>query len=547
MPRGPERDERVALFAPFGRDAALAARVFETAGVATAVCDSAQGLCDALERGIGALFVTEEALTPAALECLGPALRRQPPWSDVPLLIATSAGEMTRLSLGRVRELEGCGNVVLLERPLRGRTLANAAQAALRARRRQYDMRDLLDEREQWLARERAARAAAEEANRLKDEFLATLSHELRTPLNSILGWADMLLEGGLGEASERRGLETIHRNARAQAKLIEDVLDVSRIIAGKLRLQARPCDLVEVVRAAVDALQPAADAKGVAVDVRLAPSAPGLTGDPDRLQQIVWNLLSNAIKFTPPGGRVEVRGASDGAWASLAVRDTGRGIAPDFLPHVFDRFRQQDGTATRAEGGLGLGLAIVRHLAEAHGGSVRAESEGEGRGATFTLRLPLGAPAPPPRPSSPRRADGDGAAPLAGLRVLLVEDEPDSRLLLATVLERAGAVVRAEGSAREGLGALDAERFDVIVSDIGMPGEDGFAFLRTVRARAPERGGATPAAALTAYTRKEDRYHAAEAGFQAYLPKPFDSGALCETLRALALGAPPPRLDDGA
>ncbi len=541
MRPGPERDgrdERVAAHAPLGRDAELARRVLAGAGLEAAVCASIDELCATLSGGVGAVLLTEEALTPAALARLAAALEAQPAWSDVPLLIATSAGEVTRLSLGRVSALERCGNVTLLERPLRARTLVSAARAALRARRRQYDLRDLLAEREGLLERERAARASTEAANRLKDEFLATLSHELRTPLTAILGWADMLLTGEHDAAAFRRGLETVQRNARAQAQLIDDVLDVSRVVTGKFRLRVRPFDLAEVVRSVVESLAPAAAAKGIAVETRLPRAPATFVGDPDRMQQVAWNLLSNALKFTPREGRVFVRLAREHSALVLSVRDDGRGIRPEFLAHVFDRFRQEDGGAARAQGGLGLGLSIVRHLVEAHGGTVRAESEGEGRGATFTLRLPIAALAT--APEVPGAEPPASEAQLRGLRVLVVEDEADSRGLLVQVLERAGALVTAVASAGEGLRALDAARFDAILSDIGMPGEDGYAFLRALRRREPERGGTTPAAALTAYTRQDDRRLAFEAGFQAHLSKPFEPSALLAAIRTLAAPAAP-------
>jgi PAS domain S-box-containing protein len=381
----------------------------------------------------------------------------------------------------------------------------------------------------------------AREANRIKDEFLATLSHELRTPLTAILGWASMLKAGGFDEEATRRAVETIERNARAQRQIVEDVLDVSRIITGKLRLDPRPVELRPFVQDSVETIRPAAEAKGVYLSTLLAPDAGVVSADPDRLQQVLWNLLSNSVKFTPRGGRVEVELRREGAHAVLRVSDTGQGIAPEFLPHVFERFRQADMGTTRTHGGLGLGLAIVRHLAELHGGTVEAESAGEGRGATFRLRLPL--------KSSPQAEDRDEprvkttnaspAAPrsdaLAGKRVLLVEDEPDTRDMLKAVLEAEGAAVTAVGTASEAWEALEAAGCDIIVSDIGMPEEDGYSFVARVRERDARAGTRTPAVALTAYTREEDRARSLAAGFDAHVPKPVEPQELINVVAGLA------------
>ncbi|HEX8286215.1 MAG TPA: PAS domain S-box protein [Pyrinomonadaceae bacterium] len=388
-------------------------------------------------------------------------------------------------------------------------------------------------ERERLLESERRARHEAEEArreaedaSRVKDEFLATLSHELRTPLTAILGWAYMLRTGQLGGADAAAVYQTIERNARTQAQLVDDLLDVSRIITGKLRLDLSTVDPASFVDSAVESVRPAAEGKGVRLRSEVRAGAARVAGDPVRLQQVVWNLLSNAIKFTPQGGSVEVRLARAGGQVEISVSDTGDGIAPDFLPHVFDRFRQADGRITRQHGGLGLGLSIVRHLVELHGGTARAESEGEGRGATFTVMLPSASadaagsehastPEPPPPDGCPERLDG--------LRVLIVDDEPDTLLMLKIGLSRCGAEVETAGAAAEALAALDAGRFDVIISDIGMPLEDGYDLIRKVRARPAEAGGRTPAVALTAYARVEDRLQALRAGYQMHVPKPVE------------------------
>ena len=412
-------------------------------------------------------------------------------------------------------------------------------------------------ERARLLVLEREARRQAEEANRIKDEFLATLSHELRTPLNAILGWAQMLRMTELDAATASRAYETIERNARAQAQLIADLLDVSRIITGKLRLELAPVHLPRVIEAVLDAVRPAAEAKRIELGVRYEPAAGTVSGDADRLQQVVWNLLSNAIKFTPAGGRVEVTLARAGDSAEIRVSDSGAGIRPEFLPYVFDRFRQADGATTRTHGGLGLGLSIARHLIELHGGTIAAESAGEGRGAVFRVTVPEHASTASPAAAASAEA-GDGATPwnepwlLAGVRVLVVEDEVDTRELLVQILERCGAEVTAAGSVAAAMAALEVgdasagttagaalgERLPhVVVSDIGMPQEDGFAFLRRLRERGPGRGAEIPALALTAYARSEDRQRALGAGFRAHLAKPIEAAELVAAVARLAIG----------
>jgi signal transduction histidine kinase len=400
-------------------------------------------------------------------------------------------------------------------------------------------------ERARLLVLEREARRQAEEANRIKDEFLATLSHELRTPLNAILGWAQMLRMTELEKATAERAYETIERNARAQAQLIADLLDVSRIITGKLRLELGAVDLTRVIEAVLDTVRPALDAKRIALGIDLDPAAGAVWGDADRLQQVVWNLLSNAIKFTPQGGRVGVELARAPGGVEIRVRDTGAGIGPELLPYVFDRFRQGDSATTRSHGGLGLGLSIARHLVELHGGTIAAGSEGAGRGAVFTLSLPA---EPAPAAGAGTSAAGDKVAPpwsdgqaLAGVRVLVVEDEADTRELLVRVLEHSGAEVAAAASVAAALAALDgsAGRLPhVLVSDIGMPQEDGFALLGRLRERGAERGGAIPALALTAYARSEDRHRALAAGFSAHLAKPVEPADLVGAVARLARAA---------
>jgi signal transduction histidine kinase/ActR/RegA family two-component response regulator len=388
--------------------------------------------------------------------------------------------------------------------------------------------------------REQELRRRAEEANRVKDEFLSTVSHELRTPLNAILGWAWLLTSGKFDAEGTRRAVATIERNARAQSQIVDDLLDVSRIITGKLRLSVETVDLMQVIEAVLDSVRPAADAKEIRIERRLDPAAARAKGDPHRLQQIVWNLLSNAVKFTPRGGSVEVALARRDSQIEIRVTDTGIGIHPDFLGHVFDRFRQADSSSTRSHGGLGLGLAIVRHLVELHGGTVEAASAGAGQGATFSVRLPVPALAPAlpaPGPAAPiapgRSLSEEEAAQVHGLRVLIVDDEAEVREMLPLVLSQFGLQVTVAGSAAEALAALQRAPVDLLVADIGMPGEDGYALIGKIRAL-NGRNGRLPAIALTAYAAETDRQRALAAGFQIHLAKPVETNALVSALASL-------------
>jgi PAS domain S-box-containing protein len=388
------------------------------------------------------------------------------------------------------------------------------------------------------------AYARASEASRLKDEFLATLSHELRTPLNAVLGYARMLRLGSMEGEKARSALEVVERNATALKQIIEDVLDVSRIVTGRLRLNVETVDLPAVLQDSCATVLPAAHAKGVRVETVVDPLTAPVSGDPDRLQQIVWNLLSNAIKFTPRGGKVQLRLSRVDSHVEITVSDTGRGIDPDFLPFVFERFRQGDATFSREHGGLGLGLAIAKQLAELHGGTISAASDGPGRGATFTVKLPLmivhraaSAPELREQPRADRHLPSVDSVPrLDGVRVLAVEDEPDSLQVLQTMLEDAGATVTAATSAAVALEAIRADRPDVIIADIGMPGMDGLELIRAVRQMEPPLRS-TPAAALTAYARSQDRITSLASGFQMHLVKPIDPIELIVAVATLAAG----------
>jgi PAS domain S-box-containing protein len=626
--------------------------------------------------GAGLAFITGEALTPEAIQCLVEALAQQPTWSDIPVVVLTSGGDAKPANADALAALGHEGNVTLIERPVRVMTLLSTFRSALRARRRQYDVRESLngernakealrqseerlrialdaarlgawqldlatrrldctsicktnfglppdaafsydallaaihpddragmlaaveralgkreayraeyrvfwpdgslhwilasgrahydesgaprsmvgvtlditerkraeEEREQLLTRERAARSEAEAASRLKDEFLATVSHELRTPLTAMLGWAHLLRVNQLDEEGREHAVTVIERNARSQQQLIEDLLDVSRIITGKLRLDVRPIDPAALIEAAVEAVLPAAEAKRIRIRKMIDTGASFVSGDPARLQQVVWNLLSNAIKFTPHGGNVAVQLKHINAHVEISITDSGDGIKSEFLPFVFDRFRQADGSTSRLHGGLGLGLAIVRHLVELHGGTVRAESEGEGQGATFTVNLPL-------MPVYRRATDGERAHPaaraklvpiegaddLGGLKVLVVDDEIDTLELISVSLAQCGATVTTASSSAEALRQLEHLMPDAIISDIGMPLEDGFEFMRKVRELPPERGGTIPAVALTAYARAEDSQRAKLAGYQVHVPKPVELAELVAIVASVA------------
>jgi PAS domain S-box-containing protein len=388
---------------------------------------------------------------------------------------------------------------------------------------------------------ERRLRTEAEETNRIKDEFLATVSHELRTPLTAIVGWASMLRMSKFDSETTAHAIETIERNAKAQTDIIEDLLDVSRIITGKLRLEAGPIQLDSIIVTALDGVRPTAEAKGIQIESKIDTGAGAVWGDPARLQQVMWNLLTNAVKFNSRGGSIEVRLQRAHSHVQIVVSDTGQGISPEFLPFVFERFRQADGTITRAHGGLGLGLSIVRHLVELHGGTIHAESAGLGLGATFTVDIPLRAVQDVERTptllssSTEEEASIERSPVLESVRVLVVDDEADARLVLTTIIERCGAEVMAVGSAAEAVNALASFKPDVLMSDIGIPGEDGYSLIRRVRALSPEQGGKIPAVALTAYAREEDRMRALLAGYQLHVAKPVNPAELIAILAGLA------------
>jgi PAS domain S-box-containing protein len=482
---------------------------------------------DALGRPIDSIFRAHGADPAAPLESPFARVFREVSVADLPrdtVLVARDGTEFP---------VEGCAA------PIRDRR--GQPRGVVLVFRDIRQRRRVEEERASLLARERAARADAEQASRAKDEFIATLSHELRTPLNSVLGWARLLRMGKLDAPNVARAVEAIERGASTQAQIVDDLLDMARIVRGQLRLDVRPVELMPVVEAAIDTVRPAAAAREIEIAAVLEPRAGPVAGDPGRLQQVTWNLLTNAIKFTPAGGRVEVRLAHRDDHVELTVKDTGSGITSEFLPHVFERFRQADSSTTRAHGGLGLGLAIVRHLVEAHGGTVSADSAGSGKGSSFTVSLPLfhvrarareaDAPRPLPRPATlvPMTASLDD------LRILIVDDDVDTLEVVKQLLEQAGASVTVAATADEALAALRESPPDVLVSDIGMPGQDGYELIRRVRRLAPEQGGRVPAAALTAFAQSDHRQQALAAGYQLYLAKPIEPTELTAAVARLA------------
>ena len=432
---------------------------------------------------------------------------------------------------GKIREVELVSNVYEED----SQKVIQCNIRDISARKRAEEERRLL------LQSAEAARAEADTANTIKDQFLAILSHELRTPLASILGWSNLLTTRNLDEQGSKRALETITRSARAQKQLIDDLLDISRIITGKLRLQVRPVKVGPIIESVVEAVRPAADARNIHLDLTLDPLISPISGDPDRLQQIFWNLLSNAIKFTPKSGRVKVSLERIHSHIEITISDTGKGIAPEFLLHVFERFRQADSSSTRSHSGLGLGLSIVRELVELHGGTVTADSPGEGKGTTFKVTLPLLSVHQELSDVNitptliGRNTLNDRQPSLADLRVLVVDDEPDARELIAAVLMGRGAEVVCVESAGEALEEMEQQRFDVLVSDIGMRLMDGYALIEKVRQLPAERGGRIPAAALTAYAAVEDRMRALSAGYHTHIPKPVEPAELTTVVASLA------------
>lgn len=543
-------ESRVLILAPTARDAEVTRSILADAGVSSAAVADLPALVREAGAGVAAILMTEETLSAEDIESLSAYIAGQPNWSDLPIVLLLRGTLQTMVG---AQVLQSLGNVTLLERPAPMRSVVSAVQSAVRARSRQYQIRDQIqqlraadEEKRLLLDREQAARTEAERASRIKDEFLATLSHELRTPLNAILGWSQLLIHGREDPKTLDEGLEVIERNARVQTQIISDLLDMSRIISGKVRLDMQRVDPGAMIQASVDSVRPSAETKGLQLRVLIDPLAGPVTGDPSRLQQVVWNLVSNSIKFTPAGGKIEVRLERVDSHVEIAVVDTGEGIDPAFLPHVFERFRQADASTTRNHGGLGLGLSIVKQLIEMHGGTIRAKSPGIGKGATFIVLLPVrvtqevdGKAVSGRHPAaSERPTDFCQDVSLRGLNVLVVDDEPDARGLVKRVLEDCDAQVVTAASTSEAIEAIRAQSFDVIVSDIGMPNQDGYEFLLAAR----QLGVKAPAIALTAFARAQDRLRSLHAGYQHHLSKPIEPAELVAIVASTVgrIGTPP-------
>jgi signal transduction histidine kinase len=532
---------RVLILTPTKKDAEVTSSLLMKADVTCFVCHDLRQLAQEVGQGAGAVLLTEEVIRASGLQELVNSLRHQPAWSDLPIIMLMKASVTSNTAPQLIRDL---GNVTLLERPAPTRSVVSAVQTAIRSRQRQYQIRDQMeairraqDERQQLLESESAARQEAERAGRIKDEFLATLSHELRTPLNAIFGWTQLIKMDPSDAEAISEGINVIDRNVRLQTELIDDLLDMSRIISGKVRLDMRPIKLPEVIDAALDSTMPTLLAKNIRLEKSIAPGVDRVNGDPGRLQQVLWNLLTNAIKFTPKDGTIQVLGEQVDSHVEISVTDSGEGIAAEFLPQLFERFTQADASTTRNHGGLGLGLSIVRHLVEMHAGTIHAESPGVGHGATFRIQLPIlavnSAAGEPRRDSgtfhgSTRSSD---AQRLKGLKILVVDDEPDARDLVRRFLIDCDAIPALAASAAEAELLVASFKPNVIISDIGMPSQDGYAFMRSVR----RQGSTVPAVALTAFARDEDRARSMKAGYQMHLRKPVDPAELIAAVARLA------------
>lgn len=521
-----ENGQDVVIIAPVGNDAAAINRVLSECGIDSVVCE---GPRDALTRisQAGALLITQEALEHSETSLALDALRAQPSWSELPLILLTEGGEIQLTNLFDLTVVAS-GNVTILERPVGTATLVRSVQVALRSRRRQYQVRDLLES-------ERVARGAAERATHLKDEFLATVSHELRAPLNAILGWTSVVRRRPNDADTVAEGLGIIDRNARAQARMIEDLLDLSRIISGKIRLEVQTVHLISVIDQALETVEAAAEAKGIQIQRDYFAVAGPIKGDENRLQQVVWNLLSNAVKFTPKGGFIKIQLDRVNDDVEIRVIDNGSGIRPEFLPFVFERFRQEDASTTRKHGGLGLGLAIVKQIAELHGGTVGVRSAGEGHGAEFSIRLPLASDSGRGGSFAPFDSfDESQHVSLKGSTVLVVDDDENACEILRRILAESNAHVHVAYSVSEALQKLVGLRPDLLIGDIGMPERDGYDMIRTIRSSNILEVAQVPAVAVTAFARSQDRAAALEAGFNMHIPKPVEPRELLAAAASL-------------
>lgn len=503
---------------PTGRDASLVCSMLGNVGIHAQSCANLRDLEEKIADGAGAVLLAGEALKKDTFKYFIELFNNQPIWSDLPVVLFAASNQNAEMLL----ELVGTRfNATIVERPIRITMLISAVRGALRARDRQYQTRDLLNR--------------LEETDQQKDLFLATLSHELRTPLNSILGWIQLLRKESENHLDKEHALEVIERNAKAQSEMISDILFVSRVITGKLKLNPYPIDLIPVIQGAIDTILPSIEAKNLQIRMSFD-SDVKIKADADRLQQIFLNLLSNAVKFTPAEGRIEIKVTSQDSEVEIEISDSGEGIKAEFLPYVFEHFRQADSSYTRKVGGLGLGLAIVRHLVELHNGTVSVRSDGENQGATFTIKLPVLVQREfsltPEENQLFEKMDNNES--LKDVQVLLVEDDNDSREMLKFGLELHGLNVTDVSSAAEGLKIIKKNQNDVLISDVGMPGEDGYKLISKVRKLSPDQGGLIPAIALTGYVSLQDRNQALEAGYQEHLGKPVEIDKLLELIKNL-------------
>ena len=511
-------ENRVLVLLPTGRDGSLVCETLKKADIFAESCADINDLTEKFAAGAGAVLLAEESLKMEAFQQLSETFNAQPVWSDVPVVIfAGNTGNPERL----LNSVGTTVNATIVERPIRIAMLISAVRGALRAREKQYQTRDLLNQ----LA----------ESDHQKDLFLATLSHELRTPLNSMLGWIQ-LLRNNSQAVDLRHGLEIIERNCKAQSEIVSDILFVSRIITGKLTIELKPVELVSALQDAIEVVLPSIEAKQIKLHTFFDPDIGQIKGNYDRLKQIFWNILSNAVKFTPSHGHIEVSARGGKSNVEVEITDSGQGIEPQFLPFIFERFRQADSSYTRKAGGLGLGLAIVRHLVEMHGGSVGVKSGGVNCGTTFTIKIPVLEPdesllQSEENQSSMVQSIKKDELP-EGISILLVEDNADSREMLTFLFTRYNVKFNAVASAAEALAAINQSKPDILISDIGMPGEDGYELIRKVRQLSPEGGGLIPAIALTGYASIQDRDLALEAGYQEHFTKPVDVDKLIDLVK---------------
>jgi signal transduction histidine kinase/ActR/RegA family two-component response regulator len=541
MPAGTTMSQIVLILAPVGRDAEVAVSALRNAQIDSQSCRSVSELCQRLRaegNSIGALVLTEESLaSPVEYLCLAEWIRRQETWAELPIIFLTHPGQPTRVTAQRSQVLSLRGAVTVLERPVRPAALVGVLRVALQSRRRQYQLRDLLEAQRSASLELQSARLEAEAANRAKDHFLATLSHELRTPLNAISGWTYLMRNSGKDETLVAQGLDVLQRNTNSLIELISDLLDTSRIVAGTLTLQFEEVDLKQVVRASVETLRVQAAEKRIALTtlVEIPEAVPcTILGDESRLHQILSNLLSNSLKFTPAEGSVTVQLRKTRTNAIILVKDTGKGIAPEFIPKIFERY-SQDGAGSREKGGMGLGLAICKHLVELHGGSISAESAGPGRGSLIKVRLRTitsesGRSAQRPTKHITKKGKSVADGRLRKIKVVAVDDNADARELLKAILERSSAEIVVVGSGQEALETIKDLHPNVLLCDLAMPEMDGYEVLKNVRRLEPELGW-LPVIAFTAAARNEDRASTRLAGFQAHMAKPIEAEKLIRTI----------------